>query len=91
MTGPAEPTIALCNDCLRVLKCDDLVPDANDPPGRCPHCVAAGRYGTTCNCPGCLNAIDDLKAGRFGSGMLLLQPSQVVSWSAEGGIVERPA
>lgn len=41
-------TFALCqNGCGRV-PLGELVPDASDPPGRCPHCG-----GQTCDCPIC--------------------------------------
>ena len=41
--------VALCQDGCGIIPVTDLVPDENDPPGRCPHC-----NGQTCQCDACV-------------------------------------
>jgi hypothetical protein len=74
-----HPMEALCQDCLRVIPLDQLVPDANDPPGRCPHCG-----GSTCTCEACVYNMVDLRAGRF--DRIAMKPwLKVVAWSEHDG------
>jgi hypothetical protein len=72
---------ALCQDCLRVLACTDLTPDANDPPGLCPHCE-----GQTCNCHSCLASLPALMRGNFYAAGLI-NPVRIESWTPAGGAV----
>lgn len=44
-----NPTVALCQDCLRIQPLASLIPSDNDPPGLCPACG-----GQTCSCESCM-------------------------------------
>lgn len=75
------PVVALCGDCLRLLDVGDLLPDDNDPPGRCPHC-----NGQTCNCFMCLETATDLMRGNLRSDRL---QRPIAGWSLKDGIQNR--
>lgn len=76
-------TLALCQDCLRLLDWEHLIPSENDPPGLCPHCE-----GQTCHCGGCMLTAKLLAAGDYlNPATGLLRPDQITSWTPDGGAV----
>jgi hypothetical protein len=84
---------ALCQDCMRVWACVDLVPSKNNPPGLCPVCNASKRHNDrnsrngiseTCDCNTCMNDIARLEAGKF-SDLHVQAHIVVTAWTAEGG------
>ncbi|MGD0432554.1 MAG: hypothetical protein ABSA58_15840 [Acetobacteraceae bacterium] len=78
--------IALCQCCVRVIQVNALIPDDNNPPGRCPVCG-----GETCDCRGCLSNIPALARGDW--AVTNLQPhsrKRAISWSADDGLVLAP-
>lgn len=73
---------ALCQDCLRLWRWEQLTPAENDPPGLCPACE-----GQTCHCASCMKTAERLAAGDlFGAGVL--NPETIAAWSPEGGAVK---
>jgi hypothetical protein len=84
-TGRDSQTHALCQDCLRLLAWEKLVPCDNDPPGLCPIC-----NGQTCHCAGCMQTVRFLSIGDFtNENAGLLHAELIVSWSADAGAVRR--
>jgi len=77
---------ALCQDCLRVWACADLLPSENNPPGLCPKCVNDQKDGQTCDCEGCMHTAQLLEAGDIAE--VRLRPGlTLIAWSPEGGSV----
>lgn len=70
---------ALCQDCLRILPKDELLPSENDPPGRCPHC-----NGQTCECDACMADAAGLRRGELNS-VGLVAGLRLVAWTPEDG------
>jgi hypothetical protein len=77
---------ALCQDCLRVWECVDLLPSENFPTGTCPVCTSDQRDGNTCNCEDCMQQVRLLEAGDIAGASLHLRPGlTLTAWSPEGG------
>ena len=75
--------VALCQDCMRVHSVDVLIPDRNNPPGRCPVC-----RGDTCDAPCCIGSIPRLAAGDWRrSGIQKRLIPRCVSWAPDSGLV----
>jgi len=73
------PREALCQNCLRIHLVTTLIPDDNDPPGRCPTCD-----GQTCSCDTCMADAADLRDGLFDE--INVKPwLRVVAWTADDG------
>lgn len=80
----AHVTEALCQDCLRIVPKDRLLPSDNQPPGLCPSC-----QGQTCDCPSCMAEAQVLRSGDLNS-VGLVAGHRLAAWSPEtGGIIVR--
>jgi predicted Fe-S protein YdhL (DUF1289 family) len=74
---------AMCQNCTRTHLVCELLPDETFPLGLCPTCG-----GSCWDCPGCMRAAMEFAAGEW-SGLQPHARQRAISWTPEGGLVER--
>ena len=83
MTATTIPT-SLCNDCLRVRAFACWGAE-----GVC-RCECGAGLFSYCSCDGCVSTAQMLAAGERDPRTLRLNPGfEIISWSAQGGLMER--